>query len=84
MRHPAPSTMPPPVEMLYISSVIKQEPKWRFMKTYTIDQIKKAFWANFHESGELWFNYFDDDLQNQKSTEAEWNRFCEELKAATQ
>ena len=27
------------------------------MKKYTLNQIKKAFWEQFHKSGELWFNY---------------------------
>ena len=29
------------------------------MRTWTLDQIKVAFWEEFHKSGELWFDYFD-------------------------
>lgn len=48
-------------------------------KTYTLRQIKKAFWKNFHESGEGWFDYMGSDEENQESTESEWNTFKEYL-----
>jgi hypothetical protein len=48
-------------------------------KTYTIEQIKKAYWLSFHKSGELWFNYLGDEESNQSSTEEYWQEFEENL-----
>jgi hypothetical protein len=50
------------------------------MENYTIEQIKKAFWETFHESGELWFNYLGTDEDNNESTDNEWLDFKENLK----
>jgi hypothetical protein len=50
------------------------------MTTYTLEEIKQAFWGEFHESGELWFpNYTGDKQENQEVTEEYWYEFVEEL-----
>lgn len=49
------------------------------MKRYTLDQIKKAFWERFHESGEQWFNYLGTEEENTEATQGEWEGFVEEL-----
>ena len=49
------------------------------MKTYTLDQIKKAFWEQFHESGEKWFNYFGAKKETESCTQNEWLDFVEKL-----
>jgi len=49
-------------------------------KKYTIEEIKGAFWAIFHKSGETWFNNLGTDEENENSTESEWNDFVYELK----
>jgi hypothetical protein len=46
---------------------------------YTIVQIKKAYFATFHEAGEIFFNYLATPEENLKATEAEWLEFFEEL-----
>ena len=51
-------------------------------ETYTLKQIKKAFWAEFHEIGELWFNYLDDDIENERSTNGHWKCFIHSLQMA--
>ena len=43
--------------------------------TFTLEQIKAAFWKNFHESGELWFSYLGSDEENQNATETHWQEF---------
>lgn len=48
-------------------------------KTYTLEQIKKAFWSQFHESGELWFNYLGSHEENEGSTKIAWKDFVEDL-----
>jgi hypothetical protein len=48
-------------------------------KCYTLDQIKAAFWATFHESGELWFNYLCDEEENTEFTMEHWKEFVENL-----
>lgn len=48
-------------------------------KTYTIEEIKKAFWSNFHKSGETWFDYLGTDEENDASTNEEWDSFLNEL-----
>ena len=50
------------------------------MITYTLDQVKKAFWAEFHLGGERWFNYLGGEFENQVSTEFAWEDFYKELK----
>jgi hypothetical protein len=49
-------------------------------KTYTLRQIKEAFWKEFHKSGEQWFSYFDDsEEENESCTNSYWEEFVEEL-----
>lgn len=48
-------------------------------KTYRLEQIKQAFYNNFHKSGEKWFNYLGSDEENNRSTEYEWKDFVHEL-----
>lgn len=45
---------------------------------YTTDQIKAAFWRNFHKNGELWFEYRGDN-ESEESTQSHWENFLEEL-----
>ena len=47
---------------------------------FSIDQIKAAFWAEFHRSGEQWFNYRGTDEENAASTEMFWQSFLEHLR----
>ncbi len=49
------------------------------MTTYTLDQIKSAFWEKFHETGELWFNYLGTPEENEEPTQRIWEEFVEEL-----
>ena len=51
------------------------------MKTYTLDQIKKAFWTEFHESGELWFDYLGTKEENEQVTNSHWQTFFEALES---
>ncbi len=46
---------------------------------FSEEQIKAAFWKEFHKSGELWFNYLGTDKENENSTEASWLEFFETL-----
>jgi hypothetical protein len=46
-------------------------------KTYTLREIKTAFWSQFHESGELWFDYLGDDEENEICTNDYWEEFIE-------
>lgn len=48
-------------------------------KTYTLEQIRDAFWKKFHASGELWFNYTGYDAENNESTKDHWCGFLEHL-----
>ena len=32
-------------------------------RRWSLEQIKAAFWAEFHKSGELWFSYFDESKE---------------------
>lgn len=50
------------------------------MKTYTLEQVKKAFWDTFHKNGEFFFNYLGSDEDNEGSTQLEWEYFIENLK----
>ncbi len=49
------------------------------MTTYTLDQIKSAFWENFHGCGELWFSYLGSPKRNEGCTQDSWEEFLEEL-----
>jgi hypothetical protein len=48
-------------------------------QTYTLEQIKKAFWEEFHESGELWFDYLGHEEENTECTNSYWDSFVETL-----
>lgn len=49
--------------------------------TYTIEQIKAAYWAEFHAKGELWFSYLGTDEQNESHTQVNWELFANRLNA---
>ena len=48
-------------------------------KLYTLEQVKKAFWNNFHKSGEIFFNYGDTEKICNVSTKREWETFKQYL-----
>lgn len=48
-------------------------------RTFTLDQIKRAFWDNFHESGEVWFDYLGSKSENQAMTTDQWKMFSDKL-----
>jgi hypothetical protein len=48
-------------------------------KEYTIEQIKKAFWEEFHKSGELWFEDIGTEEESAESTDGYWRDFKEYL-----
>ena len=48
-------------------------------KTYTLAEIKAAFWREFHLCGELWFGYLGSDEDNEDYTQSEWEDFEREL-----
>jgi len=49
-------------------------------QVYTIEEIKRAFWAQFHKSGELWFSYFEDEPDYcDYCTERYWEGFLSKL-----
>ena len=56
-------------------------------KTFILEEIKKAFWLEFHESGELWFPYRHDEDDTEGIREAEqvtgefWKEFVDFLNA---
>ena len=53
------------------------------MESYTLDQIKAAFWEEFHEAGELWFGQGGlkegYEIDNDSYTEEFWESFLEHL-----
>ena len=44
-------------------------------KTYTLDEIKAAYWKEFHKSGEIFFDYLGPDEENDQCTEENWDSF---------
>ena len=46
---------------------------------YSEEQVKKAFWATFHKVGELFFNHFGNDEENEGATQQEWDYFLKNL-----
>lgn len=44
-------------------------------ETFTLEQIKKAFWDNFHEAGEFWFDYLNSPEDNEETTDRYWSDF---------
>lgn len=51
-------------------------------KTFTIAQIRQAFWQRFHKKGEMFFSYLGDEQENQEATETSWEFFAKELEKA--
>jgi len=52
-------------------------------KTFTLSEIKKAFWDNFHKSGEQFFSYYQDtEERNNQDTEDSWESFSNLLRLA--
>jgi hypothetical protein len=49
------------------------------VKTYTLEQIKKAFWETFHRGGEFWFPYLCEEEVSEESTDDIWDSFTENL-----
>ena len=50
------------------------------MTTYTLEQVKEAFWKTFRGAGELWFSYSEDDPEGmEEDVEAKWRDFLENL-----
>lgn len=49
-------------------------------ETYTVEQIKRAFWQEFHESGELWFSYLGTPEENESHTQTAWREFLDALR----
>ena len=46
---------------------------------FTLDQVKRAFWATFHRSGEAFFSYLGTDEENHSSTRCHWSDFLDNL-----
>jgi len=63
---------------MYFMGVLKSG-EWARMipSSYTIEEIKAAFWNMFHMSGEYWFEHRSSDERNSKSTESFWKEFLE-------
>lgn len=49
-------------------------------KKYSLAEIRAAFWAAFHENGEVWFDYLSNETDNNKSTEANFESLVDELR----
>jgi hypothetical protein len=47
--------------------------------TFTIDEIKKAYWEEYHEAGEIYFDHLGTPEENEKDTLDKWNCFLEAL-----
>jgi len=50
-------------------------------KTYTLEQIKAAFWKQFHKSGEAWFDNYNYEEECTHATDGYWRDFQEKLEA---
>jgi hypothetical protein len=48
-------------------------------ETFTLAEIKKAFFDSFHESGEFWFDYLGSPQENLESTTVYWDEFKDKL-----
>ena len=48
---------------------------------YTLEEIKKAFWATFHERGELFFPYahLGDEKEKDEAVQLYWEDFIKHL-----
>lgn len=48
--------------------------------SFSISQIKRAFWKEYHKSGETFFPYNNDDEEdNERTTEAEFEGLLHSL-----
>jgi hypothetical protein len=45
---------------------------------YTLEQIKNAYWKQFHMAGEIFFTYSDAESASEQM-EISWNEFVEYL-----
>jgi hypothetical protein len=43
--------------------------------TFTLQQIKDAYWKCYHEKGEFWFSYLDGPIENTVATTTYWLHF---------
>lgn len=50
-------------------------------ETYTVDQIKAAFWKVFHKSGEHFFPYDDDEVAADRATQSTFDELLESMGA---
>lgn len=50
--------------------------------SWTLDQIRQAFWQTFHKEGELWFDYLSDEHACAQCTRGVWEEFAENLYAS--
>lgn len=55
------------------------EEKDKLDRKFALIYIKEAFWKTFHESGEIFFNYYSSDKDNERSTYSEWKDFRNNL-----
>ena len=53
-------------------------------KSFTLSQVKEAFWEQFHEAGELWFDYLSSKEDNESCTVSSWEEFLESLEKSAQ
>ena len=54
-------------------------------ETYTLEEIKAAFWKAFHKSGELWFDYLErpeDPMPDEEHWNGATNGYWEDLRDA--
>ena len=49
-------------------------------RTYTEDEIRAAFWVEFHEAGELWYGNLGPPAENTADTERYWLEFLKALR----
>lgn len=43
--------------------------------TFTLEQVRQAYWKVFHGAGELWFDYLGSPEENAESTAEHWAEF---------
>lgn len=48
---------------------------------FSLEEIRRAFWARFHKSGEQWFTYFGSEADCESATNGFWAEFVEYLRA---
>jgi len=47
--------------------------------SYTLEDIKTAFWETFHKQGELFFSYSGIEERDNADTEYYWNELLDSL-----